>query len=105
MKNINYSLAHDMVRMLTGKKREQLKNQLLRNFQLTSTYALSDVTLVIYKEGYEMILNGCRASFSCFFYDNDGTLTLATRKPKADKLSWLYNDGFKVSEDFYDCIN
>lgn len=98
MYDVNWSLCKDIITNLPETKRTVLDKALDRNFSYTSVANLEDITLLVYKQGYELFCQGCKTHFSVYVNDNDGELEY-TRKPR--KLDWLYTDTGKVSEDFY----
>lgn len=102
---INKEIALEILNNLPNRKKEVLVKALNRNFILTSSYVLEQGTLAIYKEGFYLILDGTRVSFSVFAYDNDGKLIIADRKPNDSKLRHLYDDSLNFSEpDFFKLI-
>lgn len=101
MEKVNYEIAMDMLKNMPEKKKEVLKNALSRNYYLTSNWAMEFGTMIIYKEGFLLRLEGTRCSFSVFAYDRDGELEFA-RKPIENCLNKLYEDDIDLSElDFF----
>lgn len=98
MYKINKEIALEMLSQLPVNKINTLKNALNRNLILTSTYSLGQGALTIYKEGFYLTLDGTRARFSVFAFDNDGELVIAERKPHETKLHKLYEDWLKFDE-------
>ena len=70
-------------------KKEVFRKACYRAALLTSYYGLGFSTLSIYKEGYYLTMEGCRSSFAVFVKDDDAELSVV-RKPKDDKLSYLW---------------
>jgi len=96
--NINYEIALDMINGMPEEKKKALRKSLERNWILTSSYIMESGYMVIYKEGFYLILNGTRCSFSVFAYDKDGEFEFA-RKPHENRLNKIYDDYLKFSED------
>ena len=65
----NYEIALDMINGMPEEKKKALRKSLERNWILTSSYIMESGYMVIYKEGFYLILNGTRCSFSVFAYD------------------------------------
>lgn len=93
MHECNKELVKEMIEMVMKdeKKCKVLENALYRNFDFTSDYNLPYCTLEIYKEGWYLILGGCKCSFKVWFDDNDGELII-NRKPNKDKISLIYTE-------------
>lgn len=100
MTKINREIVAEMLKEMPEAKKEVLTKALTRNFILTSAYVLSSCTLVVYKEGFLVKLEGTRASFSVYAKDNDGELVF-TRKPNEDKLHKLYEEWQNMNEEDY----
>ena len=96
---VNKEITLDILASLPEGKKQTLEKALDRNLCLTSSRNLEDGTLKIYKEGFYVRLEGTRCSFSAFAYDRDGKFEIAARKPRDGKLSFLYEQHLKFSED------
>ena len=95
MKNVNKEIAREIITMVMEdtKRKITLEKALDRNFMLTSSYNLEELTLEIYKEGFYLILEGARCSYKVFARDNDGKLELI-RKPRV--LNKIYSENEKT---------
>ena len=93
MYNVNKEIAKEIIKkvMEDNKRKTTLENTLNRNFILTSSYNLEELTLEIYKQGFYLILKGTRCCYKVFAKDNDGNLELI-RKPKKLDLIYIEND-------------
>ena len=96
--NVNKSLVTDMLEALSNSKKAMLAKALERNCYLTSAYVLEHGTLRVYKEGWYLQLFGTKCTISVFFFDNDGVLVEAKRKPNENKLSFLYEESLHFNE-------
>lgn len=101
MNAFNQSIVSDILNLMPDQKKAVLSKALDRNFILTSARVLSSCTLVVYKEGWLVKLDGTRCSFSVFAKDNDGEFVF-TRKPNESKLHKLYEDWESMNESDYD---
>lgn len=97
MKDINKALAKEMLNKMSQVKRTAYHNAVRRNLILTSSYDLEDVTMTVYKEGWYLVLEGCRSKFAIWYNDEDGEL-VEGRKPVERKLHKLYTDFGKFWE-------
>lgn len=104
MRNVNKEIALQMLDEMPENKKEQLRKTLSRNFYLTSVRNMEHGTFYVYKEGFYLRLEGCRCSFSIWAYDNDGELEFASRKPRENKLSKIYDEHLSFNEDDFDRI-
>lgn len=95
MKNVNKEIVREIIAMVMedAKRKTTLEKALDRNFILTSSYNLEELTLEIYKEGFYLILEGTRCSYKVFARDNDGKLELI-RKPRV--LNKIYSENDKT---------
>ena len=95
MENVNKEIAREIIKLVMedNKRKNNLKKALDRNFILTSSYNLEDLTLEIYKEGFYLILEGVRCSYKVFARDDDGKLELI-RKPRV--LNLIYSENEKT---------
>ena len=95
MENVNREIAREIIAMVMEdvKRKTILEKALDRNFILTSSYNLEDLTLEIYKEGFYLILDGVRCSYRVFARNNDGKLELI-RKPR--ELNLIYSENEKT---------
>lgn len=95
MENVNKEIAREIIKLVMedNKRKNNLKKALDRNFILTSSYNLEDLTLEIYKEGFYLILEGVRCSYKVFARDDDGKLELI-RKPR--ELNLIYSENEKT---------
>lgn len=101
--NVNKEIIFDILHKLPENKMEVLKRALERNFTLTSSYILEHGNIRVYKEGYYTTLEGTRCSFSVFAYDRDGEIEISQRKPRENKLNFIYEESLHFSEsDFRD---
>lgn len=100
MYEVNKEIAKEIIKKVIedNKRKTTLKNALDRNFILTSTYNLEDLTLEIYKQGFYLILKGTRCYYKVFAKDNDGELELV-RKPK--KLDFIYSENDKTEKIYH----
>ena len=87
--NCNISIIKDMINNLPEVKKITLSKALDRNEILTTVRTLSNQTLVVYKEGWYLKLEGTRSKFSVWAWDNDGEFVI-DRKPNENKLSPLF---------------
>ena len=97
MYKVNKEIAKEIIKKVIedNKRKTTLENALDRNFMLTSSYNLEDLTLEIYKQGFYLILKGARCYYKVFAKDNDGKLELV-RKPK--KLDFIYSENDKTEK-------
>lgn len=95
MKQINKEIAREMLDRLSDQKKKVLDAALRRNAILTSDYGLENATLNVYKEGFYLVLEGCRSRFAVWYADNDGEL-IEGRKPQENKLHKLYSEWTKT---------
>ena len=93
MNKVNKEIAKEIIEMVMkeDKRKATLEDALYRNFMLTSSYNLEELTLEIYKEGYYLILEGARCVYKVFAKDNNGELELV-RKPRELNLIYSEND-------------
>ena len=102
MIKVNREIVKKMLESMPEAKKAVLVKALERNMILTSSWVLSSCTLVIYKEGWLLKLDGTRCSFSVFAKDNDGEFEFI-RKPAESKLHKLYEEWQGMNEsDFYE---
>ena len=87
--NCNISIIKDMINNLPEGRKTTLSKALDRNEILTTVRTLSNQTLVVYKEGWYLKLEGTRSKFSVWAWDNDGEFVV-DRKPNENKLSPLF---------------
>lgn len=80
-------------------KKKVLENACTRNAILTSSYGLEHWVLSVYKEGFYIQGQGCRCTFSAWAKDDDGILIFG-RKPKEDKLHYLWGDTCMCMQEF-----
>ena len=78
-----------MFEAMPESKKEQFRAQCNRNLALTSWYGLEHWTVTVYKEGFQVVAEGCRAKFTAWAFDNDGELVFG-RKPNENKLHELW---------------
>lgn len=88
----------DLLREMPEDKKQVLRNACYRNLILTSYYGLDNQSVRVYKEGWYIEMEGCRCRFAMWVGDNDGDFTYGNRKPREDKLSYLYS--FSPDIDF-----
>ena len=81
-------------------KKRVLLNALERNFELTSSWILEHGTLICYKEGWYITLQGTRCTFSVWADDNDGEL-IFHRKPNENKLHKLWKYDLRFDEEYF----
>ena len=95
MIKVNKEIAKEIIEMVMedDKRKATLEKALDRNFILTSSYNLEELTLEIYKEGFYLILEGSRCGYKVFAKDNDGKLELI-RKPR--ELNMIYSESDKT---------
>ena len=95
MIEVNKDIAREIIKLVMedNKRKITLEKALDRNFILTSSYNLEELTLEIYKEGFYLILEGTRCSYKVFARDNDGKLELI-RKPRV--LNKIYSENEKT---------
>ena len=86
---INAEIVADILSAAPKSKIEQVKRACYRNYLLTSTYGLDDVTLFVYTEGYLVEFRGTRCAVSIFAADHDGSLVIG-RKPNEKTMHPLY---------------
>ena len=87
--NCNISIIKDMINNLSEERKITLSKALDRNEILTTVRTLSNQTLVVYKEGWYLKLEGTRSKFFVWAWDNDGEFVV-DRKPNENKLSPLF---------------
>lgn len=87
----------DILEGMPARKKNVLGNALERNSALTSTKTLEHGTMRVYKEGFYLVLNGTRCSFSIWEGDDDDGFKYG-RKPTDRKLNFLH----EVSLHFYE---
>lgn len=75
-------------------KNKVLENAIDRNFILTSVNTLPFLTLEVYKQGYYLILEGCRSKFAVYVEDKDGEMIIK-RKP-IKNLDLLFTFGHET---------
>ena len=97
MKQINKEIAREMLDRLSDQKKKALDAALRRNAILTSDYGLENATLTVYKEGFYLVLEGCRSRFAVWYFDRDGEL-IEGRKPNENKLHKFYSEWTKTDE-------
>ena len=100
MYKCNIEIVSRILEELPSEKRATLGKALDRNFILTSVRALSMATLTIYKEGFNLKLDGTRCCFNVFVKDNDGEFEFI-RKPKESSLHKLYEQCCNMNESDY----
>lgn len=101
MTTTNMEIIKDMLESLPTYKLDQLERALDQNFHYTGTRILETAELEVYKQGFRLLLFGCRTSFRCVFSDSDGELHFVTAKPHGWEL--LYTDSGHMSEsDFFE---
>ena len=101
VRSINHEIATQIMLQLPDEKKATLEKAINRNFWLTSAAVLENGTIKVYKEGWYIQLFGCRSSFSVFAYDRDGEFEIA-RKPKENKLNFLYEQAIWFQERDYE---
>jgi hypothetical protein len=95
MTQVNRDIAREMLEKMSAEKRNALTNACRRNALLTSFWGLENATLTVYKEGWYLELDGCRAHFAIWCSDNDGELVQG-RKPAEKNLNKIYSQWDKT---------
>lgn len=103
MSKVNREIVDEILKEMPESKKKVLANALDRNLMLTSARVLYSCTLVVYKEGWLVKLEGTRCSFTVFAKDNDGEFEFI-RKPNENTLHPLYQSWQPMNESDYDNI-
>ena len=98
---VNKEVVAEILEQMPESKKVTLGKALYRNYLLTSAKVLENCTLIVYKEGWLVKLEGTRCNFSVFAKDNDGEYEVV-RKPVEKKLHKLYEDWGKMNEGDFD---
>lgn len=97
MSKVNIDIAREILMGMPASKKMVLANACKRNAILTSYYGLEEMTMAIYKEGWLITMEGCRAKFTVWATDNDGEIKVE-RKPNENTLHKLYEAYIKTDK-------
>lgn len=104
-RKFNHDFTIEMLQGMPREKKKVLNNALNRTNYLTSYYGLSLQNVTVYKEGWYIDFEGCRAGFKMWIGDEDGTFVYGKKKPINSKLNRLHSYDPEIYEaDFVEIV-